>query len=510
MKANPTYVKINADRKFRLPLEGSIDLTYRSNNACRHCWVRVDVNAPEERDEMSIDEIRRIADDARAMGTRSWSISGGEPMLRPDFPDIFEYLTAKAKTYSLNTNGTMITPAIAQLLRRKGSKMVALYGATAETYDRVAMHPGGFELAMQGFRYLQEAGADFTVQLIPMRDNWHEWKQMQALANSLSDSVRIGAVWLYRTACGSTARNAEIDRQRLDPVIIVQLDQPVPRAASNREPACQEQSGDARLFTGCILDRSSFHIDPYGKMTFCSYIQDAGLKYDLRRGSFREGWEVFLPSLVGKVCGGAEYLETCAVCDLRAECKWCPAYGYLEHGRYSAPVEYLCAVSREAARFKLDWVRENRRYYEIAGITLQVESDLAFAEDTFTPAVEKFRVETPGSDVVTIQHHFELPDLIGKDLGEQVYRKPPWAIYKGKAQWIYLMIPADEKRDEFYKVAVFNHDYTRGQVYHQNSDWFFKRGSNAVTQMVTDQILLAQLLAQRQGFFLHSAGAILD
>ena len=124
------------------------------------------------------------------MGCREWSISGGEPMLRPDFLDIFDYLTRKATTYSLNTNGTRITPAIAQLFKRKGSKMIALYGATAETYDRVTRHPGGFEQAMRGFRYMQEAGAGFTVQLIPIRDNWHEWEQMQALAQSLS---QIGA-----------------------------------------------------------------------------------------------------------------------------------------------------------------------------------------------------------------------------------------------------------------------------------------------------------------------------
>ena len=506
----PAYSRIQSGSNLRLPLEGSIDLTYRCNNSCRHCWVRLSANAPEEQNELSFDEIRRIADEARAMGTRSWSISGGEPMLRPDFADIFEYLTAKVKTYSLNTNGTLITPEIAQILKRKGSKMVALYGATSETYDRVAMHEGGFEMAMQGFRYLQEAGAGFTVQLIPMRDNWHEWEQIQVLANSLSDSVRIGAAWLYKTACGSVARNAEIDRQRLGPEIVIELDQPIPRDDTNREESNIKKVEDDCLFTGCIADRSSFYINPYGQLTFCSYIQDPSLLYDLRKGTFQEGWEVFLPSLVGKVHGGKEYLENCAMCDLRADCKWCPAYGSLEHGRFSAPVEYLCAVAREAKRFKQDWVQRNRRYYQIAEITLQVESDLPFTKGTFSPAVEKFRVESPSNDVVTIRHHFELPDLKGKDLVEQVHRKPPWAIYKGKAQWIYLTIPPDENREDFYQAAVFSRDYTRAKVYHRSNDWFLKGGGNAVTQMVTDQILLAQLLAQRQGFFLHSAGAILN
>jgi MoaA/NifB/PqqE/SkfB family radical SAM enzyme len=135
----------------RIPLEGKIDLTYRCNNSCRHCWLKLPADASEIKDEMTFDDIRRIVDEARAMGCRRWSISGGEPMLRPDFPEIFEYITNKSIGYTLNTNGTLITKEIARLLTRKGTKMVALYGATAEVYDSVTRHPGGFEKVMQGF-----------------------------------------------------------------------------------------------------------------------------------------------------------------------------------------------------------------------------------------------------------------------------------------------------------------------------------------------------------------------
>ncbi|MCX5880685.1 MAG: radical SAM protein, partial [Deltaproteobacteria bacterium] len=111
-------------RDVRLPLEGSLDLTYRCNCNCRHCWLRIAPGDPDRGRELSFDEIRNIVDQARALGTHRWSISGGEPMLRPDFPEIFAYLTAKAVSYILNTNGTLITPEIALLFKRKGSKMV--------------------------------------------------------------------------------------------------------------------------------------------------------------------------------------------------------------------------------------------------------------------------------------------------------------------------------------------------------------------------------------------------
>jgi len=201
----------------RLPLKGSLNLTYRCNNDCRHCWLRIPPGAytPSiggrggKQRELILDEIKAVVDQARAMGCREWSISGGEPMLRPDFVETFDYLTRKATRYSLNTNGTLITPQIAQFMRRKGTKMIALYGATAEVHDHITRAPGSFEHTMRGFAYLKEAGAGFTVQLIPMSDNYHQWDEMQALAQSLSKHWRCGAAWLYLSATTQRhARNA--------------------------------------------------------------------------------------------------------------------------------------------------------------------------------------------------------------------------------------------------------------------------------------------------------------
>ena len=494
----------------RLPLMGDLDLTYRCNNDCCNCWLRLPVNAREQAQELSFDEIRRVADEARAMGTREWSISGGEPMLRPDFPEILDYLTRKATTYGLNTNGTLITPRTARLLKRKGAKMVALYGATAEVYDRVTRHPGGFEKVMQGFRYLKEAGAGFIVQLIPMRDNWHEWEKMTELARSLSPDWRVGAPWLRLSADGDPHRNAEIVRQRLDPQEVVNLDQPDLSYEEATAHEYEHREGDDRLFARCIAGRRDFHVDPYGGMTFCSFIKDPAMRYDLRKGTLREAWESFIPSLADKVHGGAEYKENCGSCDKRKDCRWCPVYGWLEHGRFSAPVEHLCDVARENKRFKEEWQTNRRRYFRIAGITIQVDSDLPIDDQTFHSKFASFRADGPGADTVTIRHHFGLPDLKGKDLGQELYRKSPWAIYKQHGSYIYLCIAPQADDPLLHCVATFNADHTRARIYNNREDTWRKGDLHSLTLFTSDQILIARLLADRQGFYLHSAGAILD
>jgi len=495
----------------RIPLEGSIDPTYRCNNNCRHCWLRIPANSPEKENELTFDEIRGIVDEARKMGCRVWKISGGEPMLRPDFIDIFDYITSKSASYSINTNGTLITPKIAKLLKRKGSKMVALYGANADIHDNITRTPGSFEALMQGFAYLKETGVGCIVQLIPMRDNYHQYNEMIRLAESLSPHWRVGAPWLYLSANGDSEKNREIERQRLSPKEVVDLDKPDLSYEESMEEENHNYSHtneDDRLFAPCIATRRDFNIDPYGGMTFCCFIKDPALSYDLKEGSFKECWEEFIPSLSDKIIGGSEYKENCCFCELRNDCRWCPVYGYLEHQRFSAKVDYLCSVAKENRKFKDNWEENHRRYYEIAGITIQVESDLPITDTTFHPKFKLFEVNAPGKDNISIRHHFFLPDLNGRDLGEEVYRKPPWAIYRKGSSWIYLGISPDEEVKDISRAVVLNYDHTRAKIYNDGEESFLKGNLHSLTLFPTDQILLARLLADREGCYLHASGLI--
>jgi MoaA/NifB/PqqE/SkfB family radical SAM enzyme len=447
------------------------------------------------------------------MGCQRWNLSGGEPMLRPDFAEIFTYITDKAVTYTINTNGTLITAAIARLLRRRGNKMVALYGATPAVHDHVTRRPGSFEETMRGFAHLQEAGAEFTVQLVPLRDNYHQLDDMVKLAQSLSPHYRVGAAWLYLSACGSRRRNAAIARQRLDPKEVIQVDRPdlfyEDRHENQEEAACHPTAGIDFLFSRCIATRKAFHVDPYGRMTFCPFVKDPSLRYDLLSGNFQEAWDEFIPSLAERVRGGSEYLENCAVCELRGDCRWCGVYAFLEHGRHGAKVDYLCRMAREKRAFKQYWRQQHCRYYEVGGITVQVQSDLPITDHTFFDKLRQFEVKEPGRDLITIRHYFSLPDLKGTDLGQEVYRAPPWAVFRREAAWIYLGISTEADNPSLHKVAIFNQDHTRGRIYSDGEDLFLKGDLHALTLFPTDQILLARVLADRHGCLLHSSAVIM-
>ncbi|MFQ6110365.1 MAG: hypothetical protein ACE5L7_12515, partial [Candidatus Aminicenantales bacterium] len=150
----------------------------------------------------------------------------------------------------------------------------------------------------------------------------------------------------------------------------------------------------------------------------------------------------------------------------------------------------------------------------IAGLTIQVDSDLPIEDSTFHPKFRLFEANGPGpgEDTIHIRHHFSLPELKNRDLGERVYRRPPWAIYRKGNSWIYLGIPPDSSRSQkihrIHRVAVFNHSHTRARIYSKSEETFLKGNLHSLTLFPTDQILLARVLADRKGCFFHSAGII--
>ena len=67
-----------------------------------------------------------------------------------------------------------------------------------------------------------------------------------------------------------------------------------------------------------------------------------------------------------------------------------------------------------------------------------MESDLPITEETFHPTLNLFQTDEPGEDMITIQHHFEIPYLDDKDLGEVVYKKGAWEVRRKENSWIYV------------------------------------------------------------------------
>lgn len=154
--------------------------------------------------------------------------------------------------------------------------------------------------------------------------------------------------------------------------------------------------------------------------------------------------------------------------------------------------------------------RNHRRFFQIGGITIQVDSDLPFNASTFNPKFASFEVKEPGSDNVRIHHHFGIPNLDLNDRGEEVYRRPPWAIYQRGGSWVYEGILPDGNVSPPYQLAIFSENHGVGDIFNHHNEGFLNGGLKSLTMFPTDQILIARLLADRIGCILHSCGAVMD
>ncbi|MCF7811942.1 radical SAM protein [bacterium] len=495
----------------RLPLSGSLDLTWRCNNNCRHCWVNIPENGASQADELSFDEIVAILKEAKFLGCRNISLSGGEPMLREDFEEIFAFVINNFASYTLNTNATLITPSIAQLMRKPGSKLISIYGADANVHDRITRRRGSYDKMMQGITYLKEAGAKFAIQIVPMRDNLHQYNDMGKFAESLSERRRLGASWL-NLAGDDIKRNREIVRQRLSADEILQIESPtlVSKNQLERnqiEHAIKKQNADNTYFN-CIKTRNAFYINPYGKMSFCPYVRDNQISYDLRKGSFSEAWDVFLPSLTGKLIIDSE----CSNCEYSDDCHWCPVYAYLEHGSYTQKIDYLCSIVQKKQLAISHYNRDHCRYFQIGGLKVKVSSHTEINDTTFDSKFKSFRIAKTDDYDVSIDHKFDQTEGLDLDSNDLVYDRIPWRIYKNKNNYIYTLSSSQDNNDNFRLTALTNHDHTQTTIIHRNEDKdLFQKGNiPSLSTFTTDQIILSRVLADRNGLYVHAAGVIMD
>ena len=185
---------------------------------------------------------------------------------------------------------------------------------------------------------------------------------------------------------------------------------------------------------------------------------------------------------------------------------WAPSKGKERPpDRRARPREVVATSSEE----RQNEVAAGRRFYGIAGLTVQVESDLPITDTTFEPKFAAFEVAEPGSDTIVVRLHFGLPAIDEGTLGREVYRRPPWVIYRTPSQVTYIMVRPD---DECECVVLASADHTTIDVFNgERREQSFREGDvNALTLMPTDQIVLARVLADRRACFLHSCGVIVD
>jgi MoaA/NifB/PqqE/SkfB family radical SAM enzyme len=140
-----------------LPLSGAIEVTRRCPLTCVHCYNNLPMaDRDAARSELTLEEHCRILDELADAGCLWLLFTGGEIFARRDFLDIYTHAKKRGFLITLFTNGTLITPRIADYLVtwKPFAIEITLYGATKETYDRLTGVPGSYEKCLRGIHLL--------------------------------------------------------------------------------------------------------------------------------------------------------------------------------------------------------------------------------------------------------------------------------------------------------------------------------------------------------------------
>lgn len=335
-----------------LPVNGVIEATARCNLRCRHCYLPLAVREGCEaigpgllspycsssfptRSTMSYDEICGYLDEIAEEGCLWLLITGGEPLTRSDFLDIYRYAKLKGLLITLFTNATLVTDRLAAHLAEYPpfAIEVSIYGAAAATYESVTGVPGSYDRCLRGIDLLQARGLPLQLKSMVLKANANELAQMEEFASSRGLPFR----WDHQI---HPQLDGGIDpvQVRLTPEEMVALDTADPRRAHSWRDLLhrtRHQRISDRVFN-CGAGIGSFHIDAFGYLQLCGFVRR--YSYDLRSGSFHDGYHHYFP----KVRELKRSITTaCNSCELASLCGICVAWEDMEGDGREGPIDHI-------------------------------------------------------------------------------------------------------------------------------------------------------------------------
>jgi radical SAM protein with 4Fe4S-binding SPASM domain len=328
----------------RLPISGTLETTFRCNLDCVHCYVNQPAGdrAAQEK-ELGTERLKRLIDEIAEAGGLNLLLTGGEVLVRPDFPEVYLHALHRGLRVTVFTNGTMVTDRIADLFDeyRPAGVEITLYGMTKETYERVTRVPGSFARCLEGIRKLVARRVPLKLKAMALTWNVDEVPRMRAFARQLGLPFAHDTLLNGRVDCGAN-RNREL---QLAPEKAVALDLEDPdtmrryRLALAGYEAGAEPADTEHLYT-CGAGLIAFTVDPTGQLQLCQTSRRSG--YDLGSGTFAQGWNEHFPRLRAKTWQTG---SVCRRCSLISFCGSCAGANELEHGDPEAAVAQFCEIT---------------------------------------------------------------------------------------------------------------------------------------------------------------------
>ena len=322
--------------KMNVPLSAHLDLTYRCNERCVHCYLD-----HHDHGEMTTVEIKDLLDQMAAAGVFYLTISGGEIMMRRDFFEILEHARLRTFCIKLKTNGILIRKQEADRIKALGveSVQVSIYSHIPEVHDAITKLPGSLEQSIEAIRRLRAHGIQVTIANVLMVQNVGDFEGVRALANELGAKFTLDPTITPMMDGDRSILDLNVDESTLREVFRNQS-----LVVGDIEEVCAPPLGPGEEDMDqlpCSAGHTACYVSPYGDVYPC--VQFPLPSGNVRQMKFVDSWRDSpqLNEVRGITLGN---LPSCSKCTHGATCTRCPGLAYLE-GNMRGPSYQDCEKS---------------------------------------------------------------------------------------------------------------------------------------------------------------------
>jgi radical SAM protein with 4Fe4S-binding SPASM domain len=331
--------------KHCIPISVLIELTYRCNLKCSHCYL-----AEKNMTGLPLQIIKDILDQLAEQGTLFLTFSGGEIFLREDLFQIAHYASSKNFAINLFTNGTLINEKTADAIAELSPWRVeiSIYGVKKETHEAITGVEGSWEKSLTAIKLLKARGVNITLKTLWMKENINEVEEMLRLKDKLGAAFRASEL-ISPCSDGCTKPL----RHRLDEKQIIKLNTILhnyEKEHSISSSNIDTNKADLSHINPCGAGINYAAISPSAELYPCvMFPQSVG---NLLETSFQKLWteSPFLKKLRATHLSD---LEECKNCPLLFSCPRCPAMTALEEGDWLKSWKEACRIAKIASEMEI-------------------------------------------------------------------------------------------------------------------------------------------------------------
>ncbi len=322
-------------RSERIPLQVEMEIIATCNYKCTHCYI---APCADRGDEMSVEQAVTIFDKLLDAGTMGLLLTGGEIFSHRHFREI--YLAAKRRGFAvhLNSNGYYINETWADFFREWPPEIISLsmYGASAETYERLTGIPNSFARFVRNVDLLVSRGIKIDLKCPAMTLTAEDLPAMAEFAAARGVKFRSDYNIMPQEKGDATPLQL-----MLSPKAHVELLKKMdPGLEDTRKySASRINNPPTNQVYMCGAGKTGFAINVFGGVTTC--LTSRKVVGNIFEQPFDEIWS----ALGGKTSIKYPDNHPCATCRFHSICAGCPATVESLTGLPDGYVQQYCQMS---------------------------------------------------------------------------------------------------------------------------------------------------------------------